>query len=99
MGSALGSVFETIVGGLAIGCGIVAATVWWYVAERQQRDRGQHTGSFAMIGGGISAAAALGTPGVQVGAIFGLITLVFSAIGWAIDVGETNGSDLGGPTD
>ncbi len=98
VGFVLGGAFETVVGGVVVGCGLVAATVWSYVAERQRwRDRVQFAGIFAIGGGGFSAAAALGKPSVWVGAIFGLCTLLLTVVVWFTADGPS--SDLGGPTD
>lgn len=94
----LGGVYETVVGGVVLGCGIVAATVWNYVADRQRwRPRVQFTGMFAIGGGAFSITNALGKPSVWVGALFGLFTILFCVIVWFTADGPS--SDLGGPTD
>ncbi|MEQ4299877.1 hypothetical protein ABNF97_00570 [Plantactinospora sp. B6F1] len=98
IGFIIGGVFETVAGGIVLGCGIVAATVWSYVAEHQGwRERVQFTGIFAVGGGALSVAAALGKPSVLVGACFGLFAVLLSVIVWF--TAEGGSSDLGGPTD
>jgi hypothetical protein len=98
LGALLGSLMHTVAGGVAIGCGLVAATAWFYAADRLRwRDRAQFAGIFAIGGGAFSTAAALGRPSVWGGVVLGLLTLLLSVVAWF--TAEGPGSDLGGPTD
>lgn len=86
---------ETVPGGVILGCGIAAATVWHYVGERGRWRHGTaFAGIFASGGGAFTLTFTLGKPGIWVG---DLRRLHRHGIGARLVHLGLAGADLGAP--